>query len=65
MFWPIALAWVIHEYVNVENKKKYWMIFNIIGFLLMTLVLLGWEVYFLYGFVASVAALWAAIWDED
>ena len=65
MFWPIALAWVIHECVNVENKKKYWMIFNINGFLLMTLVPLGWEVYFLYGFVASVAAVWAAIWDED
>jgi hypothetical protein len=41
------------------------MMFNIIGFLLMTLVPLGWEVYFLYGFVAAVAALWAAIWDED
>ena len=65
VFWPIALAWVIHECVNVENKKKYWMIFNINGFLLMTLVPLGWEVYFLYGFVASVAAVWAAIWDED
>jgi hypothetical protein len=65
VFWPIALAWVIHEYVNVENKKKCWMMFNIIGFLLMTLVPLGWEVYFLYGFVAAVAALWAAIWDED
>lgn len=65
VFWPIALAWVIHEYFNVENKKEYWMIFNINGFLLMTLVPLGWEVYFLYGFVALVAALWAAIWDED
>jgi hypothetical protein len=65
VFWPIALAWVIHEYVNVENKKKYWFMFNINGFLLMTLVPLGWEVYFLYGFLAAVAALWAAIWDED
>jgi hypothetical protein len=65
VFWPIALAWVIHEYVNVENKEKYWLMLNIIGFLLMTLVPLGWEVYFLYGFVAAVAALWAAIWDED
>ena len=65
VFWPIALAWVIHEYVNVDNKKKYWLMFNINGFLLMTLVPLGWEVYFLYGFVAAVATLWAAIWDED
>jgi hypothetical protein len=65
VFWPIALAWVIHEYVNVDNKKKYWLMFNINGFLLMTLVPLGGEVYFLYGFVAAVATLWAAIWDED
>ena len=54
VFWPIVLAWVINKYVNVENKKKYWMMFNIIGCLVMTLVPLGWEVYFLYGFVTSV-----------
>jgi hypothetical protein len=65
LFWPIALSWLIHEYSKAENKRKYWMMFNVIGFLLMTLVPLGWEVYFLYGFVAAVAALWAAIWDED
>ena len=64
VFWPIALAWLIHEYVNLENKKKYWMMFNITGFLLMTLVPLGWEVYFLYGFVAAVAAIFIAILAE-
>jgi len=31
--------------------------FNINGFLLMTLIPLGWEVYFLYGFVVMVAAM--------
>ena len=61
VFWPIALAWLIHEYAPVENKKKYWMMFNINGFLLMTLISLGWEVYFVYGFVAAVAALWLGI----
>jgi hypothetical protein len=64
VFWPIALAWLIHEYVNLENKKKYWMMFNITGFLLMTLVPLGWEVYFLYGFLAAVAAIFIAILAE-
>ena len=65
VFWPLALAWLIHEYANIENKKKYWVIFNITGFLLMTLVPLGWEVYFLYGFVAAVAAIFMAVWQED
>ena len=65
VFWPLALAWLIHEHVNLENKKKYWMMFNINGFLLMTLVPLGWEVYFLYGFVASVAAIFIAILAEE
>jgi hypothetical protein len=64
VFWPIALAWLIHEYVNLENKKKCWMMFNITGFLLMTLVPLGWEVYFLYGFVAAVAAIFIVILAE-
>jgi hypothetical protein len=31
------------------------------GILLITLIPLGWEVYFLYGFVATVVALWTAI----
>jgi len=30
----------------------------------MTLIPLGWEVYFLYGFVASVVALFVAVWSE-
>ncbi len=66
LFWPVALSWLIHEYSNAENKRKYWMIFNINGFLLMTLIPLGWEVYFLYGFVASGVALFMGVWaDHD
>jgi hypothetical protein len=64
LFWPIALSWLIHEYSNTENKRKYWMMFNINGFLLMTLIPLGWEVYFLYGFLASVIALFMGVWAE-
>jgi hypothetical protein len=65
LFWPVALSWLIHEYSNTENKRKYWMMFNINGFLLMTLIPLGWEVYFLYGFVAAVAALFMGVWAES
>jgi hypothetical protein len=65
LFWPVALSWLIHEYSNTENKRKYWMMFNINGFLLMTLIPLGWEVYFLYGFVASVVALFMGVWEVD
>jgi hypothetical protein len=65
VFWPIALAWVIHEYVNVKNKKKYWLMFIINGFLLMTLVPLGWEVYFLYGFLTCVVAIFIGSWDTS
>jgi hypothetical protein len=36
------------------------MMFNTSTFLLMTLIPLGWEVYFLYGFVAATVALFAA-----
>jgi hypothetical protein len=61
LFWPIALSWLIHEYAPLETKKKYWMMFNVTGFLLMTLIPLGWEVYFLYGFVAAVVALFMVI----
>ena len=60
LFWPIALSWLIHEYSNAETKRKYWMMFNINGFLLMTLIPLGWEVYFLYGFVVATVALFSA-----
>ena len=56
LFWPVALSWLIHEYSNAENNRKYWMMFNINGFLLMTLIPLGWELYFLYGFVAMIVA---------
>jgi hypothetical protein len=64
LFWPIALSWLIHEYPKAENKRKYWMMFNINCFLLTTLIPLGWEVYFLYGFVASVVALFMGVWTE-
>jgi hypothetical protein len=64
LFWPIALSWLIHEYSNSEIKRKYWMMFNINGFLLMTLIPLGWEVYFLYGFVAAVVGLFMGVWAE-
>ena len=60
LFWPVALSWLIHEYSNAENNRKYWMMFNTSTFLLMTLIPLGWEVYFLYGFVAATVALFAA-----
>jgi hypothetical protein len=64
LFWPIALSWLINEYSKAENKRKYWMMFNTNGFLLMTLIPLGWEMYFLYGFVASVVALFMGVWVE-
>jgi hypothetical protein len=65
LLWPIALAYALHEWLTIENKKKYWVMFNLTGFLLMTLIPLGWEVYFLYGFVATVVVLFVAIWSED
>ena len=60
LFWPIALAYALHESLKIENKRKYWVMFNVTGFLLMTLIPLGWEVYFLYGFVAVVVAIFIA-----
>ncbi len=65
LFWPVALSWLISEYSNAQNKRKYWMMFNINGFLLMTLIPLGWEVYFLYGFVAYVVALFMGVWSDS
>ena len=65
VFWPIALAWVIHEGVRVQNKTKYWLMAIAPGILLLTLIPLGWEVYFLYGFVAAATTVTiAAIQDE-
>ena len=60
VFWPVALAYALHEILTLENKQKYWLMFNVTGFLLMTLIPLGWEVYFLYGFVAAVVVLFIA-----
>jgi hypothetical protein len=57
LFWPIALSWLIHEHAPLENKKKHWLMFNINGFLLMSLIPLGWEVYFLYGFIGVVITI--------
>jgi hypothetical protein len=34
------------------------------GILLLTLIPLGWEVYFVYGFVAAAAAIFTAIWQD-
>jgi hypothetical protein len=65
VFWPVALAYALHESLNLENKKKYWVMFNVTGFLLMTLIPLGWEVYFLYGFVAAVSVIGLAVWADD
>ena len=65
LFWPIALSWLINEYSNAENKRKYWMKFNINGFLLLTLFPLGWEVYFLYGFAAAVVALFMGVLPDE
>jgi hypothetical protein len=65
LFWPIALAYALHEWLTVENKRKYWIMFNVTGFLLMTLIPLGWEVYFLYGFVAAVVVLAIGTWNSE
>jgi hypothetical protein len=65
LFWPIALAYALHESLNLENKRKYWVMFNITGFLLMTLIPLGWEVYFLYGFIAAAVVVSIAGWNSD
>ncbi len=61
VFWPVALAYALHETLNLENKKKYWVMFNVTGFLLMTLIPLGWEVYFLYGFIGAIVTIWLAV----
>ena len=65
VFWPVALAYALHESLNLENKKKYWVMFNVTGFLLMTLIPLGWEVYFLYGFVAAATVVSIAAFNSE
>lgn len=65
VFWPIALAWVIHEGLQVENKTKYWLMALAPGVLLLTLIPLGWGVYIVYGFVAAVTTVaFATMQDE-
>jgi hypothetical protein len=65
VFWPIALAWVIHEGLKIKDKTKYWLMALAPGILLLTLMPLGWEVYFLYGFVAAATAILTAVWQEN
>lgn len=65
VFWPIALAWVIHEGLQVENKTKYWLMTLAPGVLLLTLIPLGWGVHIVYGFVATAVAICMAVWQED
>ena len=62
VLWPIALAWVIHEGLKVQNKTKYWLMALTPGILLLTLIPLGWELYFVYGFVAAVVTVFMAVW---
>jgi O-antigen/teichoic acid export membrane protein len=65
VFWPIALAWVIHEGLQVKDKTKYWLMALVPGIVLLTLIPLGWELYFVYGFVAATAAIFTAVWQEN
>jgi uncharacterized membrane protein YhaH (DUF805 family) len=65
LLWPVAIATAIYRYLDLERKKKYWLMFSINGFLLMTLVPLGWEVYFLYGFVVMLVAIGMLVWEFD
>ena len=65
VFWPIALAWVIHEGLQIQNNTKYWLMALVPVILLLTLIPLGWEVYFLYGFVAAATSILTAVWQEN
>ena len=65
VFWPIALASVIHEGLQVQNKTKYWLMALSPGILLLTLIPLGWEVYFLYGFVAAATTVTIAAMQDE
>jgi O-antigen/teichoic acid export membrane protein len=65
VFWPIALAWVIHEGLQVKDKTKYWLMALTPGILLLTLIPLGWELYFVYGFVAAVTTITIAAMQAE
>lgn len=65
VFWPLALVYVIHEGLKVSDKVRYWLIPTVPGSLLTSLFFLGWEVYFLYGFIATVVAIAMAVWEVD
>lgn len=66
LLWPIAITVAIYRYLDIEKKRKYWLMLNIPGFFLMTLVPLGWEVYFLYGLAVMIIAMGILVWvNED
>ena len=65
MFWPIALAWVVHEGLKAQDKTKYLLMALTPGILLLTLIPLGWEVYFVYGFVAAATTVTVAAMQDE
>jgi O-antigen/teichoic acid export membrane protein len=65
VFWPIALAWAIHEGLQVKDKTKYWLMALTPGILLLTLIPLGWELYFVYGFVAAATTVTIAAMQDE
>jgi hypothetical protein len=65
VFWPIALAWVIHEGFQIQNKTKSWLMALTPGILLLTLIPLGWEVYFVYGFAAAATTVTIAAMQDE
>jgi O-antigen/teichoic acid export membrane protein len=65
VFWPIALAWVIHEGLQVKDKTKYWLMALVPGIVLLTLIPLGWELYFVYGFVAAATTVTIAAMEDE
>jgi hypothetical protein len=65
VFWPIALAWVIHEGLQVKDKIKYWLMALAPGIVLLTLIPLGWELYFVYGFVAAATTITIAAMQAE
>ena len=65
VFWPIALAWVIHEGLQALDKTKYWLMALTPGIVLLTLIPLGWELYFVYGFVAAATTITIAAMQAE
>jgi O-antigen/teichoic acid export membrane protein len=65
LVWPIALAWVIHEGLQVKDKTRYWLMALTPVILLLTLIPLGWELYFVYGFVAAATTVTIAAMQDE